>query len=77
MKTKSFLLVAAVTLGAFLLPGTSAEAGRKDYRHVKKGDRVVVVYAPASRRSYYNAPIRYKRPYYNPGPGVSVRVNVR
>ena len=77
MKTKSILLVAAVTLGAFLLPTTSAEAGRKDYRYVKKGDRVVVVYAPASRRSYYNEPIRYRRPYYNPGPGVSVRVNVR
>ena len=83
MKAKSIILTAAVALGSFVLPTTTAEAGRHGHRYYRDGSRAVVVYAPASRRYYYNRPVRYynrpvqyyQRPYYS-GPGVSVRVNV-
>ena len=78
MKAKSILLVGALTLGSFMLPTTSAEAGRRDdYRYVRQSSRAVVVYRPAPRRVYYNEPVRYKRPYYGGRSGISVRVNVR
>jgi hypothetical protein len=77
MKAKSILLVGALTLGSFVLPVTTAEAGRRDdYRYVRQSSRAVVVFRPAPRRTYYSEPVRYRR-HYNSGPGISVRVNVR
>jgi len=75
MKAKSIILTAAVALGSFVVPTTTAEAGH-GHRYYRDGSRAVVVYAPASRGYYYNRPVRYyRRPYY-PGPGAFVRVNV-
>ena len=84
MKAKSIFLAAAVTLGAFVLPSPTAEAGYHRYRNDRYGPRVVVVYPSASRwsyrpyrtyRSYYGEPVYYRRPYYY-RPGISVRVGV-
>ena len=86
MKARNIILATLVTLGAFALSTTTADAHPRKY---KRYNNSVVYYGPSSgyyatgvrygRPAYnrsYNRPF-YHRPYYRPSSGVSVRVNVR